>query len=36
VRFTAVPAYHPEQAGGLPRGGRSLESSLFPYGELGA
>ena len=38
VQFRAVPDfpdYHPEQTGGLPRGGRSLECGLFPYGELG-
>jgi succinate dehydrogenase/fumarate reductase flavoprotein subunit len=38
VRFRAVPDfpdYHPEQVGGLPQGGRSLETELFPYGELG-
>jgi 3-oxosteroid 1-dehydrogenase len=38
VKFRAVadfPDYHPEQAGGLPEGGRSLECPLFPYGELG-
>ncbi|WP_322749686.1 MULTISPECIES: FAD-binding protein [unclassified Frankia] len=39
VQFYAVadfPDYHPEQDGGLPQGGRSLETPLFPYGELGA
>jgi len=38
VKFRAVadfPDYHPEQAGGLPEGGRSLECPLFPYAELG-
>jgi succinate dehydrogenase/fumarate reductase flavoprotein subunit len=38
VQFYAVadfPDYHPEQTGGLPQGGRSLETPLFPYGELG-
>jgi 3-oxosteroid 1-dehydrogenase len=38
VRFYAVadfPDYHPEQPGGLPKGGRSLETPLFPYGQLG-
>jgi succinate dehydrogenase/fumarate reductase flavoprotein subunit len=38
VQFYAVadfPDYHPEQVGGLPKGGRSLETPLFPYGELG-
>ena len=38
VQFYAVadfPDYHPEQVGGLPHGGRSLETPLFPYGELG-
>jgi hypothetical protein len=29
------PDYHPEQPGGLSKGGRSLETALFPYGELG-
>lgn len=39
VRFHAVPDfpdYHPEQPGGMPNGGRSLECALYPYGELGA
>jgi 3-oxosteroid 1-dehydrogenase len=38
VKFHAVPDfpdYHPEQRGGLARGGRSLETALFAYGELG-
>lgn len=38
VRFYAVadfPDYHPEQTGGLPQGGRSLETAPFAYGELG-
>src|SRR5246127_4086168 len=38
VKFHAVrdfPDYHPEQRGGLPQGGRSLETAPFPYGELG-
>ncbi len=38
VQFYAVadfPDYHPEQDGGMPHGGRSLETPLFPYGELG-
>ena len=38
VQFQAVPDfpdYHPEQPGGMPQGGRSLETPLFPYGELG-
>jgi 3-oxosteroid 1-dehydrogenase len=38
VTFSAVadfPDYHPEQPGGLPQGGRSLETALFAYGELG-
>jgi 3-oxosteroid 1-dehydrogenase len=33
VQFYAVadfPDYHPEQPGGLPDGGRSLETPLFP------
>src|SRR4051794_39327530 len=29
------PDYHPEQTGGMAKGGRSLECPLFPYGELG-
>src|SRR3954447_17528589 len=38
VQFYSLPEfpdYHPEQVGGLPRGGRSLETELFPYCELG-
>src|SRR6516165_5894677 len=38
VKFRAVPDfpdYHPEQRGGLPQGGRSLETAIYPYGELG-
>jgi hypothetical protein len=38
VQFYALPDfpdYHPEQPGGMPHGGRSLETPLFPYGELG-
>ena len=38
VKFRAVPDfpdYHPEQPGDMPRGGRSLETEIFPYGELG-
>ena len=38
VKFRPVadfPDYHPEQDGGLPQGGRSLETAAFPYGELG-
>ena len=38
VKFRAVPDfpdYHPEQPGGMPQGGRSLETETFPYGELG-
>jgi 3-oxosteroid 1-dehydrogenase len=38
VKFRPVadfPDYHPEQDGGLPQGGRSLETATFPYGELG-
>ena len=38
VKFRAVPDfpdYHPEQPGGMPQGGRSLETEMFPYGELG-
>jgi succinate dehydrogenase/fumarate reductase flavoprotein subunit len=30
------PDYHPERPGGLAGGGRSIEVSLFPFGELGA
>jgi 3-oxosteroid 1-dehydrogenase len=29
------PDYHPEHPGGKTGGGRSLETGLFPYGELG-
>ena len=38
VQFYALPDfpdYHPEQVGAMPDGGRSLETPLFPYGELG-
>jgi 3-oxosteroid 1-dehydrogenase len=38
VRFQLVegfPDYHPENPGGKTAGGRSLETELFPYGELG-
>jgi 3-oxosteroid 1-dehydrogenase len=38
VQFTIVeqfPDYHPENPGGKPGGGRSMECPLFPYGELG-
>ena len=33
VKFRAVPDfpdYHPEQPGGMPQGGRSLETAMFP------
>lgn len=29
------PDYHPEHPGGMPGGGRSLQSRLFPFTELG-
>jgi 3-oxosteroid 1-dehydrogenase len=29
------PDYHPENPGGKPEGGRTLECHLYPYGELG-
>jgi glycine/D-amino acid oxidase-like deaminating enzyme len=38
VQFYALPDfpdYHPEQVGAMRHGGRSLETPLFPYGELG-
>lgn len=38
VRFVCVPDfpdYHPEQPGGKPGGGRTLECPVFPFGELG-
>jgi succinate dehydrogenase/fumarate reductase flavoprotein subunit len=38
VQFYSVPDfpdYHPEQVGAMHRGGRTLETPLFPYGELG-
>ncbi len=38
VQFYALPDfpdYHPEQVGAMGKGGRSLETPLFPYGELG-
>jgi succinate dehydrogenase/fumarate reductase flavoprotein subunit len=37
VKFICVPDfpdYHPEQPGGKPGGGRTLECPIFPYGEL--
>ncbi|SHN18497.1 FAD-dependent oxidoreductase [Cryptosporangium aurantiacum] len=30
------PDYHPEHPGGKPEGGRTLETPLFPFDELGA
>jgi succinate dehydrogenase/fumarate reductase flavoprotein subunit len=39
VQFVCVPDfpdYHPEQPGGKPGGGRTLECPLYPFGELGA
>ncbi|MFN0095406.1 MAG: FAD-binding protein [Dehalococcoidia bacterium] len=30
------PDYHPENPGGLPAGGRSLDPDLYPYSELGS
>ena len=38
IRFQVVrgfPDYHPEQRGGKPAGGRSLDPGLFAYTELG-
>jgi 3-oxosteroid 1-dehydrogenase len=38
VAFRVVegfPDYHPEHPGGRPHGGRSLECTLYPFGELG-
>ncbi|TAL00305.1 MAG: FAD-dependent oxidoreductase [Rhodospirillaceae bacterium] len=38
VQFYAVadfPDYHPEFPGGCPRGGRTLECSIFPFADLG-
>ena len=38
LRFEVIrgyPDYHPEHPGGKPGGGRSLDSGLFPYVELG-
>jgi succinate dehydrogenase/fumarate reductase flavoprotein subunit len=38
VRFQIIegfPDYHPENPGGKPKGGRSLETPLFPFEELG-
>jgi len=38
VQFYALPDfpdYHPEQVGAMSKGGRSLETPLFAYGELG-
>jgi 3-oxosteroid 1-dehydrogenase len=39
TQFYAVgdfPDYHPENPGGLPGGGRTIECPLFPFDELGA
>ena len=33
--FTGYPDYHPENPGGKPEGGRSLDNALFPFVELG-
>jgi succinate dehydrogenase/fumarate reductase flavoprotein subunit len=38
IEFQCVPDfpdYHPEQPGGKPGGGRTLECPTFPFGELG-
>jgi 3-oxosteroid 1-dehydrogenase len=38
VQFHCVPDfpdYHPEQAGAMAQGGRTLECPLYPFGELG-
>ncbi len=39
VRFhlaEGYPDYHPENPGGMPKGGRSLDPDLFPFDELGS
>lgn len=33
--IVGFPDYHPENPGGLPEGGRSIECPLFPFAELG-
>ncbi|MBH76839.1 MAG: FAD-binding dehydrogenase [Dehalococcoidia bacterium] len=33
--FEGYPDYHPENPGGKPGGGRSLDNDLFPFEELG-
>ncbi len=33
--FEGYPDYHPENPGGKPEGGRSLDNALFPFDELG-
>ena len=33
--FEGYPDYHPENPGGKPGGGRSLDNDLFPFDELG-
>ena len=33
--FEGYPDYHPENPGGKPQGGRSLDNDLFPFEELG-
>lgn len=38
MKFSIVagyPDYHPEQPGGMPSGGRSMETQLFPFQQLG-
>ena len=34
--FEGYPDYHPENPGGKPEGGRSLDNDLFPFEELGS
>ncbi len=34
--FKGYPDYHPENPGGKPEGGRSLDNDLFPFEELGS
>jgi succinate dehydrogenase/fumarate reductase flavoprotein subunit len=33
--LASYPDYHPEHAGGLPEGGRSVDNRVFPYPSLG-